>query len=196
MHQKTKNKKGKLVIFSAPSGAGKTTMVHFIMSQLPYLSFSVSATSRPPRPGEKDGVDYYFLTVEEFKKKIKENAFVEWEEVYENQFYGTLRSEVEKIRHRGNSVVFDVDVKGGINIKKIYGKEALALFIQPPSLEVLEQRLRHRSTEDEESLQKRLKRAAYELTFAPYFDQVIVNDDLDKARMKALEVVRRFIENN
>jgi len=189
-------KKGKLIIFSAPSGSGKTTLVHYVMEHLPNLSFSVSATSRPPRPGEKDGVDYYFLSVDEFKQKIKENAFVEWEEVYENQFYGTLRSEVEKIRQQGNSVVFDVDVKGGISIKKIYGDEALSLFVKPPSLSVLEERLRLRSTESEESLRKRLDRAAYELTFEPRFDKVVVNDNLEKARKEALEMVRRFIEKD
>ncbi len=187
--------KGKLIIFSAPSGSGKTTLVHYVMARIPHLAFSVSATSRPPRPGEKDGVDYYFLTVEEFKQKIRENAFVEWEEVYENQFYGTLRSEVEKIRDRGDSVVFDVDVKGGISIKKLYGSLALSIFVKPPSLQVLEERLRHRSTEDEKSIRKRLKRAAFELTFEGHFDKVVVNDELEKAQKAALEMVREFVEN-
>ncbi len=189
-------KKGKLIIFSAPSGSGKTTLVHYVMANIPHLSFSVSATSRPPRPGEKNGVDYFFMPVEEFKQKIKEEAFVEWEEVYENQFYGTLKSEVERIRKRGDSVVFDVDVKGGLNIKRIYGGEALSVFVKPPSLEVLEQRLRNRSTEDEASIRKRLDRAAYELTFEPYFDEVVVNDQLEKARQEALEIVRNFLDKN
>ncbi len=189
-------KKGKLIIFSAPSGSGKTTLVHYVMEQVPHLTFSVSATSRLPRPGEKDGVDYYFMSVDEFKQKIKENAFVEWEEVYENQFYGTLRSEVEKIRQKGDSVIFDVDVKGGLNIKKLYGEKALAVFVKPPSLAVLEERLRHRSTESGENLRKRLERAAYELTFEERFDKVLVNDDLKKSRPKAVEMVRHFINQN
>jgi guanylate kinase len=190
------HKKGKLIIFSAPSGSGKTTLVRYIMTHLPHLSFSVSATSRLPRPGEKNGVDYYFISAAEFKRKIKEDAFVEWEEVYENQFYGTLRSEVEKMRVRGDSVAFDVDVKGGLNIKKIYGADALALFVKPPSLTVLEERLRHRSTESEESLRKRLDRAAYELSFEKLFDKVLVNDDLEEARKDALETVRDFIDKD
>ena len=194
MGKEYSRKKGKLIIFSAPSGSGKTTLVHYVMERVPRLSFSVSATSRPPRPGEKDGVDYYFLSVEAFKQKIKENAFVEWEEVYENQFYGTLRSEVEKIRARGDSVVFDVDVKGGLSIKKIYGSEALAIFVKPPSLQVLEERLRKRSTENESSLRKRLDRAAFELTFEPQFDKVVVNDKLEKAQKDALSIVRNFLE--
>ena len=194
MGKEYSRKKGKLIIFSAPSGSGKTTLVHYVMARVPRLSFSVSATSRPPRPGEKEGVDYYFLSVEAFKQKIKENAFVEWEEVYENQFYGTLRSEVEKIRARGDSVVFDVDVKGGLSIKKIYGSEALAIFVKPPSLQVLEERLRKRSTENEASLRKRLDRAAFELTFEPQFDKVVVNDKLEKAQKDALSIVRNFLE--
>ncbi len=191
--EKDKGQGGKLIIFSAPSGSGKTTLVHYVMAHLPNLKFSVSATSRPPRPGEKHGVDYYFMSVEEFKQKIRENAFVEWEEVYENQFYGTLRSEVEKIRRQGNSVVFDVDVKGGISIKKLYGPEALAIFVKPPSLQILEERLRRRSTEDEKSIRKRLNRAAFELTFENYFDRVLVNDILERAQKEALELVRTFL---
>ena len=187
-------KQGKLIIFSAPSGSGKTTLVHYVMEKIPKLSFSVSATSRPPRPGEKDGVDYYFISVEDFRRKIKEGAFVEWQEVYENQYYGTLKSEVEKIRVRGHSVVFDVDVKGGVNIKKIYRDQALAIFVKPPSLKVLEERLRRRSTEDEESLRKRLERAAFELGFESRFDKVVVNDQLEKAQQEALHLVREFLE--
>ncbi len=194
MGDKKNGKQGKLIIFSAPSGSGKTTLVHYVMEKIPKLSFSVSATSRPPRPGEKDGVDYYFISVDDFRRKIKEGAFVEWQEVYENQYYGTLKSEVEKIRARGHSVVFDVDVKGGLNIKKIYGKQALAVFVKPPSLKVLEERLRRRSTEDEENLRKRLERAAFELGFEPRFDQVVVNDKLEKAQHEALHLVREFLE--
>ncbi len=196
MGRSGKHKKGKLIIFSAPSGSGKTTLLHYVMEQLPHLSFSVSATSRPPRPGERNGHDYFFISVGEFKKKIAENAFVEWEEVYENQFYGSLRSEVEKIRQRGDSVAFDVDVKGGLNIKKMYGDEALAVFVRPPSIAVLETRLRHRSTESEESIRQRIGRARYELTFEKYFDKVLVNDNLETARKEALAMVRDFIEND
>lgn len=189
-------KKGKLIIFSAPSGSGKTTLIRYVIAHLPRLSFSVSATSRLPRTGEKDGLDYHFISVQEFRQKVKENAFVEWEEVYENQFYGSLRDEVEKIRERGDSVAFDVDVKGGINIKKLYGDEALAVFVRPPSIAILEARLRHRSTEGEESIRQRLERAAYELTFEKYFDKVLVNDNLEKSRKEALEIVRDFIEKD
>jgi len=189
-------KKGKLIIFSAPSGSGKTTLVRYVMAHLPQLSFSVSATSRSPRPGEKNGLDYYFITVQEFKQKIREDAFVEWEEVYENQFYGSLRSEVERIRERGDSVAFDVDVKGGVNIKKLYGDDALAVFVKPPSIAVLEARLHHRLTESEKSLRQRLDKAAFELTFEKYFDKVLVNDDLEKSRKEALQIVHDFIEKD
>lgn len=186
-------KKAKLIIFSAPSGSGKTTLVHYVMSQLPNLEFSVSATNRKARPGEKDGVDYYYLSTELFKEKISRNEFVEWEEVYNNQFYGTLRSEVERIRSCGNSVVFDVDVKGGLNIKNLYGPDALAIFIRPPSIEVLENRLRHRSTESEESIKKRISRANYEMEFEKKFDVVLVNDELGKSKNISLSVVKAFL---
>ena len=189
-----KNSKGKLIIFSAPSGSGKTTIVHWLMTQIPQLAFSVSATSRPMRRGEIDGVDYHFLTVDEFKKKIRENAFVEWEEVYENQFYGTLISEVERLRKEGKHVVFDVDVKGGMNIKRLYGNDALAIFVKPPSIEELKRRLSLRNTDDEESINKRVKKAGYELQFAKYFDTVIINDNLEKAEQETLEVVKEFID--
>jgi len=188
----TKISKGKLIIFSAPSGAGKTTIVHWLMKQIPDLAFSVSATSRPKRSGETDGKDYRFLSVEEFKKKIRENAFVEWEEVYENQFYGTLISEVERLRKEGKHVVFDVDVKGGMNIKRLYGNDALAIFVQPPSIEELKRRLSLRNTDDEESINKRVKKAGYELQHAKHFDVVIINDNLEKAEQKTLEVVKEF----
>ncbi len=189
----TKVQKGKLIIFSAPSGAGKTTIVHWLMSRVPGLAFSVSATSRQIRPGETDGKDYHFLSVDDFKQKIRANAFVEWEEVYENQFYGTLISEVERLRNEGKHVVFDVDVKGGMNIKRLYGNDALAIFIQPPSIEELEKRLRLRNTDDDESIRKRVKKAGYELQYAKHFDVVIVNDKLEEAKQKTLEVVTQFL---
>ncbi len=190
----SKPQKGKLIIFSAPSGAGKTTIVHWLMKQIPELAFSVSATSRPKRKGEKDGVDYHFLSAEEFKRKIRENAFVEWEEVYENQFYGTLISEVERLRKEGKHVVFDVDVKGGMNIKRLYGNDALSIFVQPPSIDELEKRLRARNTDSDESIRKRIKKAGYELQYTKHFDVVIVNDDLEKAEQKTLQIVKKFIE--
>ncbi len=189
----TKVQKGKLIIFSAPSGAGKTTIVHWLMSRVPGLAFSVSATSRQIRPGETDGKDYHFLSVDDFKQKIRANAFVEWEEVYENQFYGTLISEVERLRNEGKHVVFDVDVKGGMNIKRLYGNDALAIFIQPPSIEELEKRLRLRNTDDDESIRKRVKKAGYELQYAKHFDVVIINDKLEEAKQKTMEVVTQFL---
>ncbi len=189
----TKTIKGKLVIFSAPSGAGKTTIVHWLMKQIPELAFSVSATSRKIRPGEVDGKDYHFLSVDDFKRKIRENAFVEWEEVYDNQYYGTLISEVERLRKEGKHVVFDVDVKGGMNIKRLYGNDALSVFVQPPSIEELEKRLRLRNTDDEESIRKRVKKAEYELQYAKHFDVVIVNDNLEEAKQETLKVVSEFL---
>ena len=189
-------KKTKLIILSAPSGAGKTTLVHHLMKEVPNLAFSISATSRKPRKGEVNGRDYYFISAGEFKKKIREGAFVEWEEVYKNQFYGTLIAEVERLRKEGKQVVFDVDVKGGLNIKRLYGNDALAVFIKPPSMQVLEQRLRKRSTEDEESLKKRLARAEEELSFESRFDVTLINDDLEKAKKEIVEIVERFLEKD
>ena len=186
-------KKAKLIIFSAPSGAGKTTLVHRLMQNVPDLAFSISATSRKPRAGEQNGKDYYFISVDEFKKKIDENAFVEWEEVYPEQYYGTLASEVERLRNQGKTVVFDVDVLGGINIKKMYKTDALAIFIKPPSLEILKDRLLKRSTENEESLKKRLARASKELSFENKFDVVIVNDDLETATKQVIDTVTNFL---
>jgi guanylate kinase len=165
------------------------------MEQIPSLSFSVSAASRKPRKNEVDGKDYYFLTADEFKKRIEEQAFVEWEEVYKNHFYGTLISEVERIRNEGRHVVFDVDVKGGINIKKQFDKDVLAVFVKPPSVEVLEQRLRERATDSEKDIQTRIEKAKEELAFAPHFDVIIVNDDLNVAKKEVLKVVMEFIEN-
>jgi guanylate kinase len=184
---------GKCVIFSAPSGAGKTTIVRHLLSLNLGLEFSVSATSRLPRNGEKDGEAYYFLSVEDFKNKIKSGDFVEWEEVYAEQFYGTLKSEIERIWNEGKHVVFDVDVVGGKNLKAIFKEQALAVFVQPPSIRALEERLRSRGTESEASIMKRLDKAAIELTFESYFDVIIINDDLDDAKAEAAEVVTEFL---
>ncbi len=185
---------GKLVIFSAPSGAGKTTIVKRLLAEIPGLEFSVSAASRHKRPGETDGKDYYFIPVDEFKKKIENDEFLEWEEVYENNFYGTLKSEVQRIWALGHHVIFDVDVIGGLNIKHYYGDRALAIFVMPPSVEELEKRLRNRSTESEEDLKRRIEKARYELTFARQFDKIIVNDDLEKAVKEAKELVNEFLD--
>lgn len=185
--------KGKLIIFSAPSGSGKTTLVKHLMKEVDSVSFSVSATSRAKREGETNGKDYYFLTIEEFKKKISNNEFIEWEEVYKDHFYGTLFSEVERIRNQGNHVVFDVDVVGGKNIKSIFKKEALAIFVKPPSIEALKERLTSRATDSADKIKLRIEKAEFELTFEKYFDVTIVNDDLDKARKETIEIVERFI---
>lgn len=187
--------KGKAIIFSAPSGAGKTTLVHEIMKRLPYpFAFSVSATTRPPRPSEKHGIDYYFLTREEFEKKIKNGEFVEWEEIYPGIFYGTLSSEIERLWHDKKIILFDVDVKGAMSLKKHFGSQALSIFVKPPSLEVLRERLLLRGTETPDSLQMRLDKATYELTFEPYFDVVVLNDDLDKAIDKASRHIELFLQ--
>lgn len=185
--------KGKLLVVSAPSGAGKTTLVKHLLATIDNLAFSISATSRPQRENETDGVDYYFLSVEEFKNKIKENAFLEWEEVYQNVYYGTLISEVERLTALGKHVVFDVDVVGGLNIKKHFGDKALSIFIQAPSIEVLAQRLRNRCTESEESIKIRIDKAAFEMQFANQFDLVSVNKDLDVARVEVANHVLNFI---
>ena len=189
----TNPKKGKLIVFSAPSGAGKTTLVRYLMGEIPRLSFSVSAASRKPRKNEVNEKDYYFLTVDDFKKKISEQAFVEWEEVYKDHFYGTLISEVDRIRNDGRHVIFDVDVKGGINIKKRFGKDVLAVFVEPPSIEDLEQRLKGRATDSEKDIRTRIEKAKEELVFAPFFDVIIVNDNLDAAKKEVFEVVSKFI---
>lgn len=185
---------GKLIIFSAPSGAGKTTIVRSLLEQGLPLAFSVSATSRPSREGEQHGRDYWFLSSDEFKERIEKGDFLEWEEVYENQFYGTLRSEVDRLNAQGLHVLFDVDVVGGLNIKRQFAEKALAIFVMPPSVEELERRLKGRSSESEESLRKRVEKAAHELTFSDRFDVVLVNDDLEQAKMDALETVKRFVD--
>ena len=188
-----KLKKGKLIVFSAPSGAGKTTLVKYLMGKIPALSFSVSAASRNARKGEVNGKDYHFLTVDEFRKNINQDAFVEWEEVYKDHFYGTLSSEVERIRNQGQHVVFDVDVKGGVNIKKIFGEDVLAVFIEPPSIDALKLRLENRATDSKKDIQTRIEKAKEELDFAPFFDVIIVNDDLDIAKKEVFEKVSEFI---
>ncbi len=184
---------GKLIIISAPSGSGKTTIVKRILDSDLKLKFSVSACSRKPRKNEVDGRDYYFLTVDEFRKKIDNDEFVEWEEVYENNYYGTLRSEVKRIWDSGYHVIFDVDVKGGLKIKKQYPDLSLAIFIKAPSIDELERRLRSRSTDDDETIKKRIAKAEYEMSFAPKFDLVIVNDDLEKAVGETYDAIRNFI---
>lgn len=185
--------KGKLIIFSAPSGAGKTTIVRHLLEKNLNLEFSVSATSRAPRPNEIHGKDYYFLTEKEFKLKIENNEFLEWEEVYKGVFYGTLKSEVDRIRDAGKNVIFDVDVVGGLDIKKFYGNEALAIFVQPPSVEELRNRLKNRSTETEEKIQMRIAKAEHELGFADEFDITIKNNDLTQACKEAEVVIREFL---
>lgn len=188
-------KRGKLLIFSAPSGAGKTTLVRYLMGEIDSMEFSISACSRKARKGEQNGIDYHFLGTDEFRQKISNNEFVEWEEVYENHFYGTLLSEVNKIRDKGHHVVFDVDVKGGVNLKKQFADEALAIFVKPPSIEELKKRLIGRNTETEETLKKRLDRAVYELGFENKFDIVIVNDNLETAKKQSLDIVNKFIKS-
>ncbi len=184
----------KVLIFSAPSGAGKTTLVRSLLSDDEYkLEFSVSACSRKVRGKEEDGKDYYFLSVDEFKNKIDNDEFLEWEEVYKDNYYGSLKSEVARIRRSGKNVIFDVDVKGGINIKKFYGSEALSVFVMPPSIEELEKRLLLRSTDNEEAIRTRIEKAKYEIEFANEFDIVIVNDDLEKAKSKVENIVSEFL---
>jgi len=187
---------GRLIVFSAPSGAGKTTIVREVMKVVPNLSFSVSATSRSPRVGEVDGGDYYFLSVEDFKMRIEQNAFVEWEEVYPDRFYGTLKMEVERIRNEGRNVLFDVDVLGGLNIKKLFGTEALALFIAPPTIDELKNRLINRASDTAEDIEIRLKKAAYEMSFSNQFDEVIINHDLQKAVKEVVGVIKSFLSKN
>lgn len=184
---------GKLIIFSAPSGSGKTTLVHHLLAKRPDLSFSISATSRDKRGQEIDGKDYYFLSQEIFREKIEAQAFVEWEEVYAGTYYGTLRAEIDRLLAAGKSVIFDVDVKGGLNIKSQYGSQALAIFVQAGSLQVLQERLKRRNTESPEKLSMRLAKAEIEMKFAHEFDYILVNDELEVAKATALEVVNTFI---
>lgn len=185
---------GKLIIFSAPSGSGKSSVIHYLLQQGLPLQFSISATSRAPRGQEEDGKDYYFFTPEVFRAHIEAGDFLEYEEVYKDKFYGTLKSEVERITKSGRHVIFDVDVVGGCNIKKYYGERALSIFIQPPSIDELRKRLEGRATDTPEVIESRLAKAEYELSFASRFDAIIVNDDLAKAQQEALQIVRDFIQ--
>lgn len=188
---------GKLIIFSAPSGSGKSTIIKFLLQHPELkLSFSISATSRPPRGTEKNGVEYYFLSPDEFRSRIEKGDFLEYEEVYKDRFYGTLKSEVERLLKAGRNVVLDVDVVGGVNIKRMYGERAKSIFIQPPGLAELRKRLEGRGTDSPEVIESRLQKAEYELSFAPKFDTVIVNDLLEKAQQEALDTVTAFIQKS
>ena len=190
--------KGKLIIVSAPSGTGKSTIISWLMKEHPELKlvFSISCTSRAPRGTEQNGVEYFFLTPEEFRQRIDNGEFLEYEEVYEGRFYGTLKSQVERQLEAGQNVVFDVDVKGGVNIKQFYGDEALSLFIQPPSINELRRRLEGRGTDAPEVIDQRIARAEFELTFAKKFDKVVVNDILEYAEADALAVIQEFLNND
>lgn len=183
----------KAILFSAPSGSGKTTIIKRLLQYFDCFEFSISATSRKPREGERDGIDYYFLSPEDFERRVQAGDFLEWEEVYAGTRYGTLKSEIDRIAERGKVVIFDVDVNGGLNIKRFFGDSAMAIFVMPPSIEVLEQRLRQRGTESEESIQKRLGRSARELDEASRFDKTIVNDDLDRAVAETKAVIEMFL---
>lgn len=187
--------KGKLIIFAAPSGSGKSTIINWLMQEHPELNmhFSISCTSRAPRGTEQHGVEYFFLTPEEFRAKIANDEFVEYEEVYADRYYGTLKSQVEKQLEQGENVVFDVDVHGAMNIKKAYGSQAISVFIQPPSIEELRKRLNGRATDAPEVIEQRIERAEYELSFAPKFDTVVVNDDLQEAKENALQKIAQFL---
>ena len=185
---------GKLIVFSAPSGSGKTTIIHHLLQQPELqLGFSISAASRSPRGQEVDGKDYYFLDLKEFKQKIKNNEFLEWEEVYRDNFYGTLHSEVERIWSQGKHVIFDIDVVGGLDIKKIYPERTLAVFVQPPSIEELKIRLKKRKTESEDKINMRVAKASTEMATAPQFDAIILNDNLELAKQEAYQLVKKFI---
>ena len=189
-------KQGKLIIFCAPSGSGKSTLVQWLMAAHPELdlAFSISCTSRAPRGSEQNGVEYFFISPDEFRQRIAAGEFLEYEEVYEGRFYGTLKSQVDTQTNRGENVLFDVDVKGGCNIKEFYGKRALGIFVQPPSVEELRRRLVARATDTPEAIAQRVEKAAYELTFAPRFDHIVVNDDLEKAKQEVYRLVSRFVE--
>lgn len=185
---------GKLIIFSAPSGAGKTTIVQYLLTKIPKLEFSVSACSRAMRKDETHGVDYYFISVDEFKKKIENKEFVEWEEVYHNHFYGTLQAEIDRIWKKGHHIIFDMDVVGGLNLKKKFGNRALAIFVMPPSIEHLEKRLKMRETETPESIARRIGKAEHELKTADQFDKIILNDNLQNACEQAEQIVFDFLK--
>lgn len=186
-------KNGKIIIFSAPSGSGKSTLIGHLLKRFPQLEFSISATSRAPRGNEVNGKEYYFLTNEEFKNKVAAGEFVEWEEVYAGTCYGTLRSELKRIWDKGHVIVFDVDVKGGVNLKKIFGDDALSIFIMPPSVEELRRRLEKRGTDTPETIAKRVAKAEEEITYAPLFDKIVVNDSLETAIADATRITESFI---
>lgn len=185
----------KLIIFSAPSGSGKSTIINYLLRKKLNLEFSISATSRPPRGSEKNGVEYYFLTPDEFRAKIANNEFLEHEEVYKDRFYGTLKNEVDRINAKGHVAIFDVDVKGGVNIKKFYGNRALSLFIMPPSIDELRKRLEGRGTDKPEMIEERLQKAQWEMSFAPQFDKVVINDNLQATEKDAYDTINAFLEN-
>lgn len=185
---------GKLIIFSAPSGSGKSTIINYLLTQNLNLAFSISATSRAPRGEEKNGVEYYFLTPDEFRRRISAGDFLEYEEVYTDKFYGTLKSEVERLTSAGKNVIFDVDVVGGVNIKRFYGERALSIFIQPPGIEELRRRLTSRATDAPEVIESRLAKAEYEMGFAPKFDRIVVNDDLSTAEQEVLQIIKNFLD--
>ena len=185
--------KGKVIIFSAPSGAGKSTVVNHLLSLHPEFEFSISATSRPPRGQERDGVEYYFIDSARFRELIAQDAFVEYEEVYHDRFYGTLKSEVNRIWGKGHTIIFDVDVKGGVNLKKYFGDSALSVFIQAPSVEVLRERLIKRATDSMEEIAKRVAKAEEEMTYADKFDRILINDNLEQAYAEAGEMVGTFL---
>jgi len=184
----------KIIVISAPSGAGKTTLIRQLLSQRTDIEFSISACSRPAREGEQNGFDYYFLSTSEFKAKIDNNEFIEWEEVYPGSFYGTLRSELDRIWNKGHHVIFDLDVVGGMNIKKLFSETALSIFIMPPSVEVLEQRIRKRQSDSEEQIRKRIEKAGWEMQFAKNFDVVIVNNDISIAHIELAGIVSNFLD--
>ena len=194
-HPSPEKKRGSLLIFSAPSGSGKSTIIQWLMNEHPELklAFSISATSRPPRGTEQNGVEYFFLSPDEFRQKIQNSEFLEYEEVYQDRFYGTLKEQVERQLEAGQNVVFDVDVKGGCNIKEFYGDQAMSLFIQPPSIEELRRRLINRGTDEMEQIEKRVAKAEYELSFAPRFDHIVVNDILEDAEAEALRLINEFL---
>jgi guanylate kinase len=187
---------GKLLVVTAPSGAGKTTIVHHLLEVFPDLAFSVSATTRARRLNEQEGIDYYYINVQDFKELVAENAFLEWQEVYENQYYGTLKSELVRLWAAGKHVIFDIDVQGAVNVKNAFPKQTLTLFIKPPSEEILVERLKKRKSESAESLQKRIAKATIELTFEEKFDKVLVNDDLATALLQAEHIVREWLAEN
>ena len=188
--------KGKLVILSAPSGSGKSTIINYVLSKNLPLEFSVSATSRPPRGNEKNGVDYFFLSPEKFKEKIENGCFVEYEEVYPNRFYGTLKSELEKRLAEGKNIILDVDVAGGLNIKELYGEKALLIFIRPPSIEELQSRLEKRGTDSREVIADRISKAAFEISLASKYDAVVINDRLEDAENETINIITKFLTHS